>query len=176
MLQWMPSFSRISAAWMPSQVEASFHEHAVTGDAGLIVLRAMMSWAWSMRLLGVIGEAGVNFGRDATGDDVEDLEAEGDRERLEGDQRRLLCRRRWGLRLWPALSTSSTMDCVLGHLQRRRRSGRGWWCCPAGLNCLMELKSPLSATTVVIPRSCSSNVCAMVLLLGCCFRILIVWL
>ena len=46
---------------------------------------AMMSRAVGDGLVGVVGEAGVDLGGDAAGDDLEDLEAEGDGEGLEGE-------------------------------------------------------------------------------------------
>ena len=72
---------------------------------------AMMSRAVGDGFLGVVGEAGVDFGGDAAGDDLEDLDTEGDGEGLEGVRGDLLvggvgCRRLY----LPACSTSSTMD------------------------------------------------------------------
>ena len=83
MLQWMPSFSRISAALMPSQVEASLMRMRSREMPALSYMRDDVAGLGD-GLVGVVGEAGVDFGGDAAGDDLEDLEAEGDFERLEG--------------------------------------------------------------------------------------------
>ena len=73
-------------------------EDALAGDAGGLVLRDDVAGGLD-GLLGVVGEAGVDLGGDAAGDDLEDLLAEGYGEGLEGEVRRRPCRRRWGRRL-----------------------------------------------------------------------------
>ncbi len=83
-LQWMPSCSRFSAALMPSQVEAILMRmRSRPMPASSYCL--MMSRACCDGLVGVVGEACVDFGGDAAGDDFEDLLAEGDGEGLEGE-------------------------------------------------------------------------------------------
>ncbi len=59
-------------------------EDALAGDAGGLVLRDDVAGGGD-GFVGVVGEAGVDFGGDAAGDDLEDLLAEGDGEFLEGE-------------------------------------------------------------------------------------------
>ena len=79
----MPSFSRISAARMPSQRRRELDEDALLLDAGALVHRDERAGLLDARLR-VVGEARVDLGRDAAGDDLEDLEAELDGEAIDG--------------------------------------------------------------------------------------------
>ena len=138
-------------------------EDALAGDAGLVVLGDDVVGGGD-GALGVVGEAGVDLGGDAAGDDVENLAAEGDGERLEGQFRDLLVGRPWGpasLRAW--VRTSSTMDWYSG-LPAAAAMSDGLVVESVGLNSWMELMSPESATTVVMVRSWSRNEAMMLLL------------
>ncbi len=60
-------------------------EDTLAADAGLVVLRDDLA---RLRdgLVGVVGEARIDLGGDAAGDDGEDLASEGDGKRLEGER------------------------------------------------------------------------------------------
>ena len=78
-LQWMPSFSSTSAARMPSQVEAILMRTRSRRDAGRLVLRDEVA-ALLDRRLRVERQPRVDLGRDAARDDLQDAQAELDRE------------------------------------------------------------------------------------------------
>ena len=116
----------------------------------------MMLRAWAMVACGVVGEAGIDFGGDAAGNDGENLLAEGDGQALEGEVgHRLIGWRCSPSSLRASTSTPSTM---------------GWYCgiCAAaviseglvvaswGRNFSIASMSPVSATTTVYWRNWSS--------------------
>ncbi len=139
-------------------------EDAVAGDAGLVVHGDDVA---GLRdgLFGVVGEAGVDLGGDAAGDDVEDLEAEGYVEMLEGLLGEVCSEALGPASLRACLRTPSTMGWYSGFSEAAAMR-EGLVVASCGLNCLIALMSPVSETTVVMPRSCSRKD-AMGLLLRC---------
>ena len=78
----MPSFARISAALMPSHVEAILDQDPLVFDPDLVVLRDQVA-TFLDRLLRVVRQPRIDFRRDAARHDLEDAQPELDRELIE---------------------------------------------------------------------------------------------
>jgi len=125
-------------------------EDALATDAGLLVGGDDFVSGLD-RLLRVIGEARIDFRGNTARYDLQNALAEFDGELLEGEVGDLLL-----VGTFAELSAPSTMSEYSGICAAVAMSD-GLVVASCGLNSLMALKSPVSETTVVMLRSCSST-------------------